>query len=272
MSGNLSRKAEQSFRMLKKRVTQRINALGGVGDKRVLFVAGVQRSGTNMLMNVLERSTATDVFHEVDPRAYKDYELMQDLVPQLIETSAAPFIVIKVLCELHDLRDLLDAYPGSRGVWIYRRYDDVVNSHIVKWNGMPDTVHQIVADGREAAGWRGRGMSDASLKLLNELHHPALDNPSACALFWMWRNQLFFDLALDQDERMRLINYETFVSNPAGHFPAIFEFFNLEYRTEHSSFVTARSIGKAAAPDISADVRKHCDALFERLDAASWKL
>ncbi|MEO0422643.1 MAG: sulfotransferase family protein [Pseudomonadota bacterium] len=272
MKSNLVSKAATQYRVLRKELSQRFTSLGGVGDKRVLFVAGVQRSGTNMLMDVLERSHATAVYNESDPRAYQDYELIEARVPGIIEAARAPAVAFKVLCELHDLRRMLDTYPGARAIWIYRRFDDVVNSHVVKWTGMPESVRLIVQEDREAAGWRGRGMSDESHRELTSLYHPELDNPSACALFWMWRNQLFFDQALNGDPRVKLINYETFVRNPAGHFPAVFEFFGLQHRTEHSQFVSPRSIGKQQPPQIEAAVRERCEALFERLNAAAWKL
>src|SRR5688572_22752173 len=42
------------------------------GPRLCVFVAGVHRSGTNMMMDILERSWETDVLHESDSRAFED--------------------------------------------------------------------------------------------------------------------------------------------------------------------------------------------------------
>ena len=44
-------------------------------NKNIVFIAGAQRSGTNMIMGVFDRNYKTHVFHERDNKAYIDYEL-----------------------------------------------------------------------------------------------------------------------------------------------------------------------------------------------------
>ena len=90
------------------RPTRELNA------KTVVFVAGVQRSGTNMITDVLRRSVETDVYHETDPRAFEDYEMRPlSVIRNLVDQSPARVIVFKCLCELQDLRQLLDAFPSA---------------------------------------------------------------------------------------------------------------------------------------------------------------
>ena len=40
-------------------------------SKTVILVSGVQRSGTNMIMDFYDRSLETTVFHETDKRVYE---------------------------------------------------------------------------------------------------------------------------------------------------------------------------------------------------------
>ena len=65
-------------------------------DKVVFFLCGVQRSGTNMIMNILDRSWKTQVFHESDPRAYLDYEMRPDeTIRRLFLGSPAKSVIFK---------------------------------------------------------------------------------------------------------------------------------------------------------------------------------
>ena len=104
---SLRERAERRLYRVYKGLRQRL----GQGLPRThVFVAGQQRSGTNMLMEVLEWSPYTDVYHETDPRAFTPgYEMRETAVIQdLARASRAPFFIVKSLCELDRLRSLLD--------------------------------------------------------------------------------------------------------------------------------------------------------------------
>ncbi|WP_230969278.1 sulfotransferase family protein [Nitrogeniibacter aestuarii] len=234
-----------------------------------VLVAGVQRSGTNMLMDVLERSADADVFHETDPRAFDDY-LMRDheTIRALKAASRAPVFVIKTLCELDRLHELKALLAPARIVWIYRHYSDMVNSGRKSFASLPASVQSMV-NRQNHGDWRVRGLTDAIHAQLQACHDP-MDGPnSAIALFWYARNQLFFELGLADQEDVLLVNYETLVSEPAEQFRRIFDFAGVRFTPWAHKRVFASSIGKARAPsDISACARQLCDDLFSRLEAA----
>ena len=67
--------------------------------RETIFLAGMQRSGTNMLMEVLERSLATQVIHERDPRAFDNYLMRPpEVIAALRARSRAPVFVTKARC------------------------------------------------------------------------------------------------------------------------------------------------------------------------------
>lgn len=235
--------------------------------RQVVFVAGVQRSGTNMMIEVLESSLETEVFGESDPRAFERYELKpRAVLHKLVDGSRAPVVVLKALCELNELPQLLEDFKPAKGLWVLRRFEDVVNSHIAKWNGMPSSIASIVQD-RNSAGWRGRGMSDATHDIVRKLYHPEISNASACALFWYFRNLSFFDQGLDRDARVMPVKYEPLVTSPAQQLPRIFEFLGIEYSSRVSSKVFSSSISKSSPPEIEPAILEACEALTARFDA-----
>lgn len=232
-----------------------------------VLVAGMQRSGTNMLMDVLERSWDTDLYHETDTRAFDTYEMRpRPVIHELIERSPAPVFVIKALCELDQLKSLLDEFSPTKSVWMVRDYSDAVSSALVSFRNFAAQVGRIAAD-RNSDGWRGRGMSDETHALVRSLYTPEMNDASAAALIWYFRNQLYFEQNLDRDPRVLLAHYENLVSAPQTEFPRIFDFLGLDYSPFVSRKVFASSIRRRSPPPIAEPVRALCEKLTMRLRA-----
>jgi hypothetical protein len=250
-----------------KRLAHRVRAPAGPpAPAEVAFVAGVQRSGTNMLMDVLEQSFATDVYHERDPRAFDNY-MMRDLatVEELHRRCRAAHFVIKSLCELQRLPELLGHFPGSKAVWIVRHHDDVVNSMRLSFRDQGDQIRALAKD-RDASSWRGQGMSDATQALLRRFASPQMNDDTGAALLWYVRNVLFFEQGFDRDPRVLAVAYENLVTRPREEFERIFRFLGLGYRPWYSRKVVPSSIRKRQPPEVDRPVRALCQDLLERFE------
>ena len=238
----------------------------GAAQPCVSFIAGVQRSGTNMLMDVLERSFATDVIHERDRRAFERFQMRApEVIQAMVERSRAGHFIIKSLCELQHLSHLMQVFAPARSVWIVRDYHDVVNSMRVSFGNQARQVKRIATD-RDSDGWQGQGMSDATHALVRARVHEDISDTSAAALIWYFRNQLFFDQGFDHDPRVLLVRYESLVTHPVSEFQRIFAFLGLAYRPWHSRKVVPHSIRKARQPEIEAPIRELCAAMTARFD------
>lgn len=237
------------------------------GEKRVCFIAGVQRSGTNMMMNALERHPDTYVYKESDPRVFDSF-LMRPIyrVRTVVDATIPRYVVVKALHEAHDLYLLLDFFKGSNAIWMYRDYVDVINSNQRRFSSVRNYIDEIVQDPRRGI-WRGLGMTDETLKTLRAHYDEDLDDNSAQALFWYYRNQLFFDQKFDSDERVLLIKYEPFVTNSAKYVGFVTDFLGLEPDDDLVERVHASSIRKNTPPEVRPDVAVLCDRMRDRLDA-----
>lgn len=243
--------------------------VGNAKPEFCVFIAGRQRSGTNMLMDVLERSMETDVYHESDARAFNNYEMRPSSeIHLLIADSRAPQFIIKALCESDHLKNLLAEFAPAKSVWMVRDYNDAVSSALVSFNNFAARVGRIAQD-RLSSGWVGRGMSDETHALVRKLYTPEMDDATAAALIWYFRNVLYFEQNLHQDGRVILAHYENMVTAPEIEFPRIFDFLGLEYSSFVSRKVFASSIRHREPPVISAPVRELCVALTQRLQTVS---
>ena len=235
----------------------------------VIFLAGVHRSGTNMMMRVLERSIDTEVFHESDPRAFDNYMMRGEAeLRELIRRSRSRRIVFKSLHEAHKLRELMESFSPSKSIWIYRHFDDVVNSIQARWPGLRNRMDEIITHG-ESGGWRGLGMTPQTRHRLATCYHQRMNDASITALFWYQRNQLLLEQRLERDKDCLLIDYARLTRTPVHSVNRICKFLDITYSDYMSKLVHARSIGTRRPPPIEPEVRQLCHDLYERLAAAS---
>jgi hypothetical protein len=254
-----SKWALQSFPM-------RFRARGeGYSPHRVIFLSGVQRSGTELCMDLLDLSFHTGVYHESDARAFEDYRLRSlPVLQDLIRRSSAPTVVFKCLLDNDLLSDLMASIPNSKTIWVFRHYGDMINSFVRSWPEGRARIDDIVKD-RNAGGWRGRGMTDATHELLKRVYRVDLANADGIALFWYYRNQLLFDQELDSDERVLLLQYDALVQEPKAYIEEIEAFCGIRILSYAASRVYKSSVRKEDSPRIAPEIKALCDDMLMRL-------
>lgn len=238
--------------------------------KKHLFIAGVQRSGTNLIHDIVETSPDIDSFREHDPRAYVDYALRDDaMVRRALQRSRAPVVALKLLLDADRVAEHLGRYEGGRAIWMYRRLDDTVTSNMAKWPGGRNRLEDVVA-GRIGDDWRGRGMTPETMAQLRAVYRPDLSDAEAQALFWWRRHQLFFDQALTGRADVLLMNYDALAADPARWTAVIGAFFEVSLPTAAAELVTPSAATRRAPPEIGSEIRALCDAQAAQLDA-TWR-
>ena len=233
-----------------------------------VFVAGVQRSGTNLLMDVLDASQITQVFHETDPRAFRNYQMCERaLIQQLAAACPAPVFVIKALCELDQIGALMREFSPAHTLWVVRDWRDSVNSAIQSFgNFVPQW--QRLAHGQQSDDWRGHGMSDATREVLRTLYRADASESDGAAIMWYYRNILFFEQALEHDPRVRLVFYEDLVQHPMQQVAAVYTFLGLSgFNARIARQIHARSIHRRTAPDVSPAIAALCQTLYAQFAA-----
>lgn len=255
---------ENLYLSLKKGLIHRFSPVAPADRKR-LFVAGMQRSGTNMTMEVIEQSTETDVYHEYDLRAFSNYEMREPAtIRQLTDASRARLFVIKSLCELQDLDHLMQQLAPAKTVWIVRHYEDVINSMLRSFQNMTAQVQRIAAEKGYQDEWLARGMSEDTYDIVRRFSDKGLSDAEASGVQWYFRNVLFFEQGFDHNPHVLLVFYEDLVTQPVQEFERIFQFSEIQFETKFTSRIFAHSIRKNRTPDIAPEVKQLCKELYER--------
>jgi hypothetical protein len=230
-----------------------------------VFVFGEMRSGTNMLTDCLDRSMRTAIYNETDDEAFEDYVLRSnDVVGRMIERSRASHVVFKALADSSRAIELMRVFPATRAIWIFRNYQDVVNSAMRKWTEHKKYLAYILDD-TEEAGWRSANLPKSLIEIIDYHYGRNIDDTSARALIWYVRNSLFFEQNLQTMEKVQLVRYENLVRAPNIEFERIFHFLGLPLQGSYFEAVSAGSISRDAAPKIDSQVAEICDELHGRL-------
>lgn len=269
----LSRLNFEKVRLLNKRIHGwylRWRTPHPISEKIPVFIVGSNRSGTQMVCGAIGKSLHAWDYQENESNiAFKDFQLRADwIIKSLIRLTPAPIISFGNILDSQFTDDLLSRFEGSKAIWVYRRYEDAANSSVHKWgNHFKDDIIRWVAHGELGKlGPRGNRISNNTKNLIHDLYREDISNEDGACLYWYMRNRLYFDLKLDSDPRVLIVQYEHTVFNKEEAFQRIFDFLGCPYETTVIDGIFASSVGKHKWPGIDPRIQEVCDDLKAQLD------
>ena len=242
------------------------------GTAMPVWLVGVQRSGTNMVVRGLEDSPQVEVHNENDGNAFNRFRLRSDaVVREIVVKSRHRYVLFKPLCDSHRVDELLalDTPTAGRAIWAYRSVDGRVRSALAKFGDTNLRVLTEIAAGRGDDLWQAQRLSGDSLEVLRSFDWTSMEPASAAALFWYVRNQLFFDLGLDRRADVLLSSYDALVADPDAGTKALASFLDLAWQPGLAAHIERRPPRDAAPLELDARVRRLCEDLGARLDATA---
>lgn len=241
------------------------------GEALPVYLVGVQRSGTNMLVRGLEAAPEFEVHNENDKSAFASYRLQPDeVVARLILRSRHRYVLFKPLCDSHRIDALLDTLPvpqHGKAIWAYRDVDGRVRSAISKFGDVNHRVLSEIARGEGRDRWQAQRISSENLALIGDFDYPAMSPETAAALFWYVRNSLYFDLGLDKREDTFLSSYDSLIAEPERTMRSLCAFLDFPYYPALTKHIELRPNSSKPPLAIDPRVRAKCDLLTERLNA-----
>ncbi len=236
-----------------------------------VFLFGIQRSGTTMLMHCLELHPDTEIFDEADNNeAFFDYCIRNyETLNALITRSKAPFVCFKPIADSHLIMEFIEQFPSGKFIWAYRDYKDVANSFLRKFAHATRAI-KLVCLNQEGGGWFQKGVSSETTSILREVYTPGLSEFDLACLAWFARNRIFVEKNLGSSDVM-LIKYEHMVSNPERTFTNLSNFTGMRYDKNSIRYVHNASIAKNPYPELNPLIQKMCDDLMDVLNNVAEK-
>ncbi len=164
-SRSLTRKILRKLFLQEKKIYQQIRSYldsAYVGHRKTLSIVGCQRSGTSVMQRVFERDLNVKIYGERSRLSSIEGIRLNPLntVVEEIQKDKAQFIVLKPLVESQNVLTLLDTFPNSKALWLFRDYKDVANSNL-KTFGIKNGIHDIrpIVE-NQPDNWRSERVSD----------------------------------------------------------------------------------------------------------------
>jgi hypothetical protein len=236
------------------------------GDARAVYLVGLQRSGTNMLVRGLDAAPEVESRNENDAVLFRRFRLRgDDVLRDVLGRSRHRVVLVKPLCDSHRIASLLDLGSDARALWMWRDADDRARSEVAKFGDANLRALRAVAAG-DTSIWQAGGLTAASVELVASFDLHAMDPHTGAALFWYVRNELYFTLGLDKRSDVLLVSYASLVDDPPALARRVCDFAGLPYRPSFAASVTA---GPPRPPlPIDPRVRALCASLTARLESA----
>jgi hypothetical protein len=262
------------------RATARVNKklLGftrAAPQKSPVLIAGLQRSGTTMLMNIFHLHPDTEVFDEArESTTFLDFRIRSiETVREVIAASHFGFPCFKIIADSHVLPRIMRGLPDARVVWMYREPGPNAASRLKKFSHATAAI-RAVCEGRPGGGWFAEGVSGPVLRKLQGLDRSHFSEFDYANLVWWVRNQLYFDLGLFNEPQVRLLRYETLVEDPQATMRPLFAWLRMPWSASSLRFVHARSMRNPNLPPVDPQIDSLCRELLKKLDEthdAQWQ-
>lgn len=256
----------------KKKTLYALTRVKKPGEKKVLFILGCQRSGTTLMSDIFDKDLNAKVYPERSPLSNQDKvdRLRLNPLPEVrrtLEASPFPLAVLKPLVESQNSCRLLDYFPGSRAIWMFRHYTDVANSNLRRFgmrNGIRNLRYIVHGPG---TNWRAERLPQELRKLVTEWFSEEMNPYDAAALFWYTRNFFFFEQGLGGHPRVLTCKYDELVTSPLKTMQEIYHFIEEPFPGEHIiEEVHDSSVGKGREIPLSPEIRELCDEMWNRLE------
>lgn len=245
-----------------KRIKLKINNPAEKNNKIPLFIFGCPRSGTNMLIDVIGKHKKAEKYDEIDEEAFTEYRLKdKKAINNIIQKSNAQIIAFKPILDSQNASTILRTYKNSKAIWIYRNYQDVVNSMI---RSFPND--KFIEEASTKKTWKGEKISTKNQKLLKKNYKKDLEEYAKRSLLWILRNSIFYEQGLDKNKKILLINYENLVNNPKKEMEKIFKFLGVAFDNAIIKDIHNKSIKKNPFPKIDRNIKKECEDLTKNLN------
>ena len=242
-------------------------------ESRPAFLVGCGRSGTSMLVLQLGKSWQLEVYNENNLAAFHNWRLRDFVVvQQLVNKSHAPITLFKPILDTYRARLILDTFPAGKMLFAFRHYSDVVESSLKKFGAQNRITHVnnwVTDNFSEFADLHPPAKTQA---LIGNLWQPGLGPESGAALYWLFQNQLYFDLGLNRHKRVKLIQYEAVVQDPAGQLANIAAFLDIGNDQRMTEGIFASSVQHRPVPNLAPAIAAACQKLWEELRVKSYEL
>lgn len=235
----------------------------------IFFVFGCQRSGTSIVQKLIGLSPRVKFYGEGDlPYFYsedssKHHRIKTDKeINDLLKDEALKYITLKPLYESHHADSLISKVSDSKGVWVFRNYFDVIDSHLHYYNhNIIEYVSPLFTNDNN--NWLNEYIPDNIQSFINRYSIDDISDADAYGLFWIARNSLYNEVL--NNKNILCINYEALVKNPDTQIKRMCEFLSIPFYSFYSKAIRNNAVSKKISFKLNPDIENKCEEIYYKL-------
>ncbi|RDH83781.1 MAG: hypothetical protein DIZ80_06485 [endosymbiont of Galathealinum brachiosum] len=236
---------------------------------KVIFIFGCQRSGTTIIQNIISLDPSVKYhgegdepyFYDVSTEKHHRLKPQQD-VDRILNNELFNYMAIKPLYESQHANNLLKQYSNSKSVWMFRHYQDVIDSHLhyYKYNS-----HDYIKPffDKNIKNWLNESIPKDINEFIQQFKLEELSDADAYGLFWIVRNSIYWDIK--DNKNVILINYEKLVSQPDVEISKTCKFLNLPYYSFYCNAIRSNAVSKKVNFTLQDSIKEKCEDIYNRL-------
>lgn len=247
----------------------RSNSINLGNPKAVIWIFGCQRSGTTFLENIFRHDLDSVVFGEFSELTIAGRKTVltntNELV-KIVSNKNAKYAVIRPLFESDRAIELMNLFPNSIGVWMFRDCPSVVDSMKRKWDKEFFNISKLVESDDEN-NWR---LEKSLAPLNNAIDKVSIDE--LYAQYWIIRNSIPLEKNILNDSRMFFLNYKTLAQHPEYTIGKILEATKkISLWTDFKSNARTSSVHKKVIHNIESSTILTTNKIMQKLNNISSK-
>jgi hypothetical protein len=243
------------------------------GEALPVFLFGLPRSGTNMMVRGLDVSPQFEVYNDGDRPAFHRHRLGSDeTVRRLVLRSRHRFVLFKPILDEHRIVGLLEGLGTPmppKALWAYRDVDGRTRSALKKFGAAAFLALRDIAAGAGEHRWQAQGLSEESLELIRGVDWGRASAADGAAILWVVRNRQFFEFGLEARRDVLPVSYDAMVRAPERSMRAVCRFLDVRWDPGLAARIDDRSLVRREPLALDPRIRSLCEELAARLDAAA---
>ena len=243
---------------------------------KALFLFGAARSGTNALTWALEQSDKIIVKNEDSSDCFERFALKENpIIDAILEGAESKSIFFKCFHDTPRARQLLEYYPGSRAVYLLRQPRDCIGSFVNEFGeaGANSWITHFTLAAEERRGLLLHVCRDDPIAaeiavdnaklMLSELSVAGITVPNVAACYYLWAHSFSDHIALLNDDRFLVIDYDAMVAAPEAALRAVCDHFAIEAIGNSGYWFSGRGFGKTTI--LAPRLENLCQATYDRI-------
>ena len=242
-------------------------------NKTIIWTIGCQRSGTSLMNRVFTRDFRVWVYRECSSLSFTEGSNRLRLRPYAdvkreIDNNKFSYILAKPLVETQNILEILEYFPNSKALWMYRHYRDFARSNVIRFKAASGNYGLKAILSRDQINWRSQGVSNYVYDTVAKYYSEDMSPHDASALFWFARNQLFFELDLDTNPRVFMCRYKDLVKQPQIMMTSLYAFIGIvnSEQKDFSNEINSQSVGKGGSIVLNPEIEALCESLLNRIN------